>query len=324
MGSESGNGLRVFVVGSSVHAKHDLGGHPETKRRIDHIWDALHQGNLLSKVKVLTARPLGEDELTLVHDPAYVRWLRELSPREHLVIDGDIYMGPDTYEAAAWSAGCAVRGLEAIMDRECGSAFALCRPPGHHAFRDRAMGFCFFNNAALAARAAQSHFGLERVAIVDWDVHHGNGTQALFYGDPTVLFVSLHQHPAYPGTGLARERGEGAGVGFTLNIPLPAGANDSDYLACMRETVLPALEAFRPELIIVSAGQDALAEDPLAGMELTPQGYVAMTRELMRVARVYAKGRLLFCLEGGYHLAGQAEAVRAIVEALAECTPTHA
>ena len=315
---------KVCIVGSPLHAKHDIGGHPENRRRIDAIWDALRLNDLLRRVTVTEAKPVSDDELTLVHDPLYVRWLKELTPTEPLLLDADTYILADTYEAAVWSAGCAVTALRTVISGHHTRAFALCRPPGHHAFVDRAMGFCFFNNAALAARVAQTQCGVTRIAIVDWDVHHGNGTQAIFYDDPSVLFVSLHQHPAYPGTGLARERGQGAGVGFTLNIALPAGSNDSDYLACLRETVVPALDDFRPELIIVSAGQDALAQDPLAGMELTAQGYAAMTRELMRVADRHAKGRLLLCLEGGYHLAGQAEAVRAIVEALTEFSPAHA
>ncbi|MBT9155705.1 MAG: Histone deacetylase-like amidohydrolase [Firmicutes bacterium] len=315
---QAGTAPKACIVASGLHAKHDLGGHPENKRRINSIWDALRVGELLSQVKVLEAQPLRSDELTLVHDPLYVRWLQELAQTAPQMIGGDTYIAKDTYEAAAWSAGCAVGGLEAIMDGEVRRAFALCRPPGHHAFRDRAMGFCFFNNVAIAARVAQVRFSLAKVAIIDWDVHHGNGTQAIFYDDPSVLFVSLHQHPAYPGTGLAHETGAGAGQGFTLNIPLPSGSTDSDYLANMLEIVLPKLDAFRPELILVSAGQDALAEDPLAGMELTPQVYAVMTRELMRVADCHAEGRMLMCLEGGYHLAQQAQAVRAIIEALAE------
>lgn len=318
MGTKPSTVPKVCVVSSSLHTRHDRGGHPENRRRIDYIWDAVRSSELLSAVGELSARPATEDELTLVHDRHYVRWLRELTPTEHLLIDRDTYIGPDTYEAAVWSAGCAVRGLEAIMNDECQRAFALCRPPGHHAFKDMAMGFCFFNNAALAARTAQVRFGLSRVAIVDWDVHHGNGTQAIFYDDPTVLFISMHQHPHYPGTGLAHETGAGLGQGFTVNIPLTAGATDSDYLDCMHEIVLPKLNAFQPHLIIVSAGQDALAEDPLGGMDLTPAVYAAMTREILRVAEQHAEGRLLLCLEGGYHLAQQAQAVRAIVATLAE------
>ena len=308
----------MYIVGSEVHAKHDIAGHPENKRRIDAIWDALRSSGLLSKVTVIEAEPATLDELMLVHDPLYVRWLKELAPAEPFLLDVDTYILPDTFEAAARSAGCALAALRAVMSDHQTRAFALCRPPGHHAFADRAMGFCFFNNAALAARVAQTQFGLERVAIIDWDVHHGNGTQAIFYDDPSVLFISLHQHPAYPGTGLAHETGEGEGLGFTLNIPLPAGSTDSDYLACLREIVLPKLHAFKPELLIVSAGQDALAEDPLGAMQLTPSLYAAMTQELLQVAEQHACGRLMLCLEGGYHLTRQAQAVRAIVEALTQ------
>jgi len=306
----------VCLIRCPAHAAHDYPAHPETGRRIDHIWEALREGPMLSEVQLLDARRLSEDDVGLVHEPQYVQWLRDLSPTDLLWLDGDTYIGPATYEAALWSAGCAVRGLEALMQGEARRAFALCRPPGHHAFADRAMGFCFFNNVALAARMALSRFGLTRVAIVDWDVHHGNGTQAIFYEDPAVLFVSMHQHPAYPGTGLAHEVGHGKGRGFTVNIPLSAGCTDDHYLAAMQEKVAPVLDVYRPELIIVSAGQDGLLEDPLGAMNLTPSGYGLMTQALMDLADRHAAGRLLLCLEGGYHLAQQAQAVRAIMERL--------
>jgi acetoin utilization deacetylase AcuC-like enzyme len=204
------------------------------------------------------------------------------------------------------------------MEKRADNAFCAVRPPGHHAESGHAMGFCLFNNVAIAARYFQKRYGLERIAIVDWDVHHGNGTQHVFYDDPTVFFFSTHQYPWYPGTGGADERGEGKGEGYTLNVPLSAGMGDKEYLDVFNRTLRLALKAYRPDAIIISAGFDAHRDDPLAGMNLTAEGYKALTRVVKEIAAEHAQGRVLSCLEGGYNLAALAASVEGHLRVLQE------
>ncbi len=218
-------------------------------------------------------------------------------------LDGDTNASGRSFEVATRAAGGLLLACERVLAGDWSNAFCAVRPPGHHAESDRAMGFCLFNNVAVAAAALRAR-GLERVAIVDWDVHHGNGTQHLFEDDPSVFYASLHQWPLYPGTGAAEERGRGDGEGATLNAPMPAGSTDRDWLGVMEERVLPALEAFAPEFVLISAGFDAHRLDPLAGVELTEEGYRGMTRGLLDLARRTASGRVVSVLEGGYSLEG--------------------
>jgi acetoin utilization deacetylase AcuC-like enzyme len=196
------------------------------------------------------------------------------------------------------------------------NAFCAVRPPGHHAESGRGMGFCLFNNVAIAARYLQQHHGLSKIAIVDWDVHHGNGTQEIFYKDSTVFYVSTHQSPLYPGTGAERETGKGAGDGYTLNCPMPGGRDDDDYVAVFEKTIIPALRAFSPEFFLVSAGFDAHRDDPLAGMRVTEEGFGAMTQMVRALASTCCQGRIVSCLEGGYHLGALARSVEAHLLAL--------
>ncbi|MBT9153244.1 MAG: Histone deacetylase-like amidohydrolase [Firmicutes bacterium] len=260
--------------------------------------------------------------MSLVHDLAYIHSVAEACLSGRLYLDADTYLVPESFQAALYAAGGALAGLKAVMSGECKNAFVLCRPPGHHAEKDRAMGFCLFNNIAIAAQAARRTYGLRRVAIVDWDVHHGNGTQNFFYTDPEVLFISVHESPAYPGTGLARETGHGRGEGFTVNIPLPTGSGDAEYALFFEHIITPVLDAYQPELVLVSAGQDAYYKDPLGGMKVTWQGFEQMAQCLTAVAARWSKGRMLLCLEGGYHLEGQAQAVAYVLRRLAESLGT--
>jgi len=285
-------------------------GHPERMERADvmvaEAAAAAGRGHAVAE-----PTPASRDDLLRVHDARYLDEILHLAGRAAM-LDADTFTSPASVEIAALAAGAAVDAARTA--RQTGeAAIALVRPPGHHAERDRAMGFCLYNNIAVAAAALRAD-GVERVAIVDIDVHHGNGTQQAFYADPAVLFVSTHQFPFYPGTGAAEETGAGAGEGFTVNLPLPAGTGDLGYLDVHARRVLPALEAFAPEVILVSAGFDAHERDPIGGMRLTTEGYRAIVRGLREAARQLAGGRIAFVTEGGYDLQALGECLAATIE----------
>jgi acetoin utilization deacetylase AcuC-like enzyme len=265
--------------------------------------------------EVLEPRPATDAELTRVHDPEYVGLLRETAGRA-VMLDPDTFTSPDSFDVARLAAGASISAVEHVLAKgDNARAFALVRPPGHHAERNRAMGFCLFNGIAVAAAHARAQ-GLKRVAIVDYDVHHGNGTQWSFYDDPSVLFLSSHQYPYYPGTGAANEIGTGAGTGYTVNLPLAAGATDADYAAVYGGVAWPVLRQFKPELILLSAGFDAYEDDPLGGMRLTVGGFERLTTDLVAVARETCGGRVIAVVEGGYDLAGLGDCLRAAIRAL--------
>ncbi len=271
-------------------------------------------------IPVVSPRPATEAEIGRIHAPEYVTLIKETAGRA-VALDPDTFTSPHTWEAAQMAAGAAVSAVEHVLDEGSGArAFALVRPPGHHAEHGRAMGFCFFNSIAVAAAHARAR-GIARVAIVDFDVHHGNGTQWSFYEDPRVLFVSSHQYPYYPGTGAAEDVGTGGGAGFTLNVPLSAGATDADYELAYSKLAFPILELFRPELILVSAGFDAHMDDPLAGMRLTSEYFGWLMQALASVADKFSQGRLVAITEGGYDLAGLASSLRASIGALTAAPP---
>jgi acetoin utilization deacetylase AcuC-like enzyme len=231
-------------------------------------------------------------------------------------LDPDTSMSPGTLHAAYLAAGGALAAVDAIMAQQVDHVFCAVRPPGHHAEAGRAMGFCFFNNVAIAARYIQKKYRLNRVLIVDWDVHHGNGTQHSFEDDPSILFFSTHQYPHYPGTGRGTERGKGTGEGFTINVPVEAGEGDDDYRAVFQNVLVPAADDFKPEFVIISAGFDAHKDDPLASMGLTESGYAELTEIVAGIAKRHAKGRILSSLEGGYNLTALAASVQAHIGAL--------
>lgn len=296
----------IAIAFSDEFRRHDTGpGHPERPERLDAVRAALEWSGLLSGALPVRPTPLDRKSLERVHPPAYIDRVRDQCAAGSAVVDEpDCSICPASYDVALLAAGAVVEATRHVAAGEAQHAFCAVRPPGHHAERDRAMGFCLFANVALAVQAARHEFGLQRIAVVDWDVHHGNGTQHIFEADPDVLFVSLHGHPAtlYPGTGYEHEIGVGAGEGFTLNIPMHPGSRDADYREAFERSVLPRLAAFEPQLLFVSAGFDAHADDPLGNQRLSDDAFAWMTQQLLAVADRHASGRLISVLEGGYNL----------------------
>jgi acetoin utilization deacetylase AcuC-like enzyme len=298
--------LTTAYVYDPVYLAHDLPSHPENARRLRRILEVLEAEGLLERLTHLEPRPATEAELERVHTPEHVARVRRVAQSSGGNLDPDTYVVPRSYDAALMAAGGVVRAVEEVLAGEIDNAFALVRPPGHHATASRAMGFCLFNNVAVAARAAArlaaAEGGVERVLIVDFDVHHGNGTQDAFAGDPAVFYASTHQYPYYPGTGHWSEMGSGAGEGTVLDVPLPPGVGDGGYAQIFEELVWPLAERFDPDLVLVSAGYDAHWNDPLAQMNLSLSGYAWLGRELVDMAARLCEGRIVFTLEGGYQL----------------------
>lgn len=295
---------------------HDDPGHPEHAGRIPAIVAALAADGWGDRLPRLDVAPAAEDALARVHDRRYIDALRAAMARAPGVIDpAPTYITSTSFDNALRAAGAAIAAVDAVLDGRARSAFALARPPGHHARPAAAMGFCLFGNIAVAARHAQSR-GIGRVLIVDFDVHHGNGTQEIFYDDGNVVFVSSHQQGAYPGTGALDEVGEGAGRGATVNVPLPHGAGDAAFDRVLADVVAPLAERVRPELVLVSAGFDASFRDPLAGLAVSGAGFHAATKALADIAARHAEGRIAFVLEGGYDLPALGEGVVNVVRAL--------
>lgn len=285
-----------------VYLEHDEPSHPENARRLRRILDVLEEQSLRERLRLLEPRPATEAELLRVHSETYIERVRQAAERGGGRLDPDTYVVSRSFEAALMAAGGIVRAAEAVLTDEIANGFALIRPPGHHATANRAMGFCLFNNVAVAARAALAEGNVERVFIADFDVHHGNGTADLFARDPEVFYFSAHQYPYYPGTGAAEEMGQGAGSGTALNVPLPTNVGDKGYVHIFDELVWPLAERFNPDLILVSAGYDGHWDDPLAHMALSLGGYARMARELVEMATHLCQGRIIFALEGGYQL----------------------
>ena len=294
-------------------------GHPERAERFHAVSQALESKGLAGRMQRLPSGSADADTLRLCHGSAYIDLVeREIAAGRRLLSTGDTHVGPGSLRAARAAAGAVCAAVDAVTDGTAEQAFCALRPPGHHARPDHGMGFCIFNNVAVAARHAIRAKGLGRVLIADWDVHHGNGTQDIFYEDPDVLFFSAHQSPWYPGTGAASETGAGKGAGSTINCPFPAGSGRTEILGAFRERLLPAAEAFRPDLVMVSAGFDSRLGDPLGRFRLEDGDFREMTLLLREVADRHADGRLVSALEGGYSLDGLAAGVASHVGALLE------
>lgn len=309
---------KTGLVYHPAYLEHDMGaGHPESPNRLRAIMQRLEQSGTLARVSKIEPRKAEDEWITQVHTPSYVASLNQHVPLSGRVsLDPDTSMSPGSLNAAYLATGGALAGVDAIMAGQVDQVFCAVRPPGHHAEAGRAMGFCLFNNVAIAARYVQRKYGLSRVLIVDWDVHHGNGTQHSFEDDPSVLFFSTHQYPHYPGSGWVTERGKGAGEGFTINVPMEAGEGDEAYQAVFLKSLVPAADEFKPEFVIISSGFDAHKDDPLASMGLTEAGYADLTGIVAGIAKRHAKGRILSSLEGGYNLTALAASVDVHIQAL--------
>jgi acetoin utilization deacetylase AcuC-like enzyme len=282
---------------------HTLDGHPEHAGRIEAIWALFEEKAILDDLLPVPPAPASVEQLERVHEARYVDLIERAARQGGGMLDPDTYLLPVSYQVACLSAGGALAAVDAVLGKQADNALAVIRPPGHHATPNRAMGFCLFNNVALAARHAQAVYDeVERVLIVDYDVHHGNGTQDAFYEDGSVLYISTHQYPYYPGTGALQDIGSGPGRGATINMPLRAGTGNEGFKLLYERVLWPAARRFRPDLILVSAGFDAHWADPLAMLQLDLRGYAHLTRELVGMAGELCEGRVVFALEGGYAL----------------------
>ena len=298
--------------------KHDTGLHPENANRLRSVSARLEKAGVIKKCQPAAYKPLTEEVVTQVHAPRQVQAVKQLAGHGGGQIDADTVVSPDSFPVALAAAGACVSAVDAVLSGTDRTALCLVRPPGHHATQTVSMGFCLFNNIALAAHHAKTAHHLTRLLIVDWDVHHGNGTQDIFYEDPQVMFFSIHRygHGFYPGTGAENETGRGRGAGYTLNAPVRYGTPRKEYHARFTSALEKAADKIKPELVLVSAGFDAHARDPIGSLGLEMEDFAVLTRQVLAVTKTHAQGRLVSCLEGGYHLQALAESVQAHLEEL--------
>lgn len=308
--------MKIGYVYDPIYLRHDTGYHVESARRLEAIVSRLEESRLSQRLTLIKPRPASLEELALVHTKQHIAQVEAVARMGGGSLDADTVMSPDSYEAALYAAGGAIKAAEAVMDGEVNSAFALVRPPGHHATPTHAMGFCLFNNIAVAARYAMLKYRLERVLIIDFDVHHGNGTQDVFYDDPQVGYISTHEYPFYPGTGNVEETGGDKARGTKLNIPFPAGCGDAEYALAYEQIIMPAARRFKPQLILVSAGYDPHWSDQIAIMQVSVAGFAQIVKNIKRLADELCAGRVALTLEGGYNLSALAASVKATFQVL--------
>ena len=309
--------MTTGIVKDWRYLDHDMGlAHPESPDRIRALYEMLEKDGAFSSYPVIAPRPAAEAEVELIHTKAYHDQIRRTAGRERVYLDPDTSTSPKSYETALLAAGGTLRAAELILEKKVDNAFALVRPPGHHAEASAAHGFCIFNNVAIAAEHLVRSHGLKRILVVDWDLHHGNGTQHSFEERDDVLYFSTHQFPHYPGTGHWSEVGKAKGAGFTVNVPLAPGKSDGDFLYIFKRLLAPVARAFKPEFVLVSAGFVIFAGDPLGGMDVSVDGFGALAAELQELARSLSAGRILYALEGGYNLSGLKDGVGRVLLAM--------
>jgi acetoin utilization deacetylase AcuC-like enzyme len=307
---------KTAVVVDKEYLKHQPGnGHPERPERVKVLLDLAESLDPV-RFQSLPALAAQRGDIEATHGQDYVKLIESTAQHNRYALDGDTITCRDSFAVSLLAVGGFIRLLDAIAAKDCRNGFALVRPPGHHALRNRAMGFCLFNTMAIGAEYLKRTQGVKKILIMDWDVHHGNGTQEAFYADPSVMFISTHQYPYYPGSGAADETGSGAGEGFTINIPLPAGCADAEYAQVFHDLIVPAAEKFVPDWILVSAGFDPHRRDPLGGMGVTDEGFALMARRLLALAEKFTDAKIAFLLEGGYDLAGLRGSVAAVLDSM--------
>ena len=305
---------KTGVVEDLRYIRHGAGiTHPEAPERLIAIYEMIDNPDMAWKLAGIDARHATREELERVHRSSFIDFIAQTAGKSMTILDSDTVATAETYDTARLAAGGFMNAIDSVLSGETDNAFALVRPPGHHAQAAAAAGFCIFNNVAVGARHALARWDLERILIADWDLHHGNGTQEAFYEESQVLYFSTHQSPGYPGTGGWEEIGKGPGLGYTLNVPLRPGADDALYIGVFQELLCPVVRRFRPELILVSAGFDTYIGDPLGEMKVTPEGFACLTRILLDLADEWCGGRLVLVLEGGYNVQGLTKCVRAVL-----------
>ncbi|MFO7569456.1 MAG: histone deacetylase [Smithellaceae bacterium] len=306
---------KTGIVKDSRYLQHTAGSsHPESPQRLASIYEMLDNPGMSWKYHAIEPREASHDEIGYIHTPHYINHVAQTAGKSHVILDPDTTTSAETYEIAKLAVGGLCNAIDAVMTGEVDNAFAFVRPPGHHAGTANSAGFCVFNNIAIGAMHARIKHNVKKVLIVDWDLHHGNGTQKIFYNDRQVLYFSTHQYPYYPGTGSLHEIGEGMALGFTVNVPLHRGAVNGTFVSAFRKILEPVAKAYKPELILVSAGFDTYFKDPLGGMRVTPEGFSAMARILLNIADTCCGGKMVAVLEGGYHVAGLTASVKATLE----------
>lgn len=312
---------KTGIVKDRRYLQHSTGfAHPESPERLAAIYEMLDNPLMEWKFTEIEPREATHQEIEMIHSPSYVDFIASTAGKRSVFLDPDTSTSPETYEIAKLAVGGVCNAIDAVMDGKVNNAFAFVRPPGHHAEKDTAAGFCVFNNIAIGAMHAIKKYDIKRILIIDWDLHHGNGTQHSFYGDQRILYFSTHQYPYYPGTGSAQEIGRGQGEYYTINVPLSMGAGDAVFVKIFRKILQPVALEYKPELILLSAGFDTHFQDPLGGMRVTPEGFAAMTRVLLNIADACCQGRFVAVLEGGYHLVGLTRSVKAVLEEMMDET----
>ncbi|MEW5817245.1 MAG: histone deacetylase [Spirochaetota bacterium] len=314
--------LKTGIVKDPAYLGHKTGPlHPETHKRLEVIYRMLSDSDVQSIFCEIDSREAKERELLYIHSGEYIRQVADTAGRMYSFLDADTPTSPGSYRAALRAAGGLCNAVMAVVKGELDNAFALVRPPGHHAEQNSGRGFCIFNNIAIAAEYARKELGTRKILIVDWDLHHGNGTQHAFETNSDILFFSTHRYPFYPGTGGFDENGAGKGEGYTINIPLSPGFGDAEYSIIYAQILKPIAFQFKPELVLVSAGFDIYRDDPLGGMKVTPNGFISLTKILMDIAAAFCGGKIVLTLEGGYDLEGLQQSVKAVIKTLAGVFP---
>lgn len=307
--------LKTGIVKDNTYLDHDPGSfHPESPRRLQAIYEMLESRDMKGNYVAITPRSASHREIAMNHGDSYIDLVAGTAGKRHYSLDPDTQTSARSYEAALLAAGGFCNAIDSVVEGKVDNAFALVRPPGHHAEYGNGAGFCIFNNIAIGARHALKKHGMERILIVDWDLHHGNGTQHSFYGDRKVLYFSTHQNPFYPGTGSLNEIGRGEALGYTVNVPLRSGPGDAEFVKIYKRILEPLAQKYKPDLLLLSAGFDIYKRDPLGGMKVTSSGFATLARILMNIAEAHCQGRFVVTLEGGYNIDGQAQSVKAMLK----------